>query len=141
MAKTKPGIRISLDDSVARGTKFANKAGFDAGVRKLGPDSQPGPNPGSPGAPFFNSRRVDDFDLKRSTFWAGNGPTPGGLNDVPKDGTAMGFDEFKPRSETNDSPVPKQGRELPNPKVITKADEARIAEAKIGNAPSGVLAK
>jgi hypothetical protein len=143
MAKTKPGIRISLDDSVARGTKFANKAGFDAGVRKLGPDSQPGPNPGSPGAPFFNSRRVDDFDLKRSTFWAGNGPTPGVLNDIPRDNTTMGFGELTPRSKTNDSPVPEKNRQMPNPATTSKAQEVRENDPTqgLGVAPTGTLSR
>jgi hypothetical protein len=139
--KTKPSVKISLGDAEARGTKFANKAGFDTGVRKLGPDSQPGPNPGSPGAPLYNSKTVDDYTAKQTLYHAGHGPTPGVLNDIPRDNTTMGFDELKPRSETTDSPVRKQGREMPDPKVITKADEARIAEAKIGNEPSGVLNK
>jgi hypothetical protein len=139
--KTKPGVKIQLGDDEARGTKFQNSKGFDPDVRKLGPDSQPGPNPGSPGAPLYQSKKLDDYTAKKTTFWAGNGPTPGVLNDIPRDNTTMGFDEFKPRSETSDSPVPKQNRQMPNPKVITKADEARIAEAKIGNEPSGVLDK
>jgi hypothetical protein len=137
MSKTQ-GVKITLGDAEARGTKFANKAGFDPADAKLGNDTIPGP---PVGAPLYQSRKVDDYDVKKTTFWAGNGPTPGGLNAIPSDKTTMGFDEFKPRSETTDSPVPKQGRELPDPKVITKADEARIAEAKIGNEPSGVLDK
>jgi hypothetical protein len=137
--KTKPGVKIQLGDAEARGTKFQNSKGFDPGVRKLGPDSQPGPNPGSPGAPLYNSKTVDDYTAKQTLYHAGHGPTPGLLNDLPKVGGGVGFEPYTSKSETADSPVRKQGRELPDPKIVTKADEARIAEAQIGNEPSGTL--
>jgi hypothetical protein len=139
----KPGVKISLGDAEARGVKFQNSKGFDAGVRKLGPDSQPGLNPGSPGAPLYQSRKVDDYDAKKTTFWAGNGPTPGVLNDIPRDNTTMGFDELTPRSKTNDSPVPEKNREMPNPATTSKAQEVRENDPTqgLGVRPTGTLSR
>jgi hypothetical protein len=121
MSKTQ-GVKVTLGDAEARGTKFANKAGFDPADAKLGNDTIPGP---PVGAPLYQSRRVDDFDAKKTTYWAGNGPTPGLLNDLPKVGGGVGFEPYTSKSETADSPVRKQGREMPNPGTTSKAQEVR----------------
>jgi hypothetical protein len=110
--------------------------GFNKKINTLGNDTWPGPPKGAP----LSNAVVQMIDNKK-IYHAGHGPTPGILNDIPADKTTMGFRELTPRSKTNDSPVPEKNREMPNPKVITKADEARIAEAQIGNEPSGVLDK
>ena len=110
--------------------------GFNSKINTLGNDTWPGP---AKGAPLSNVKQQMIDTTKR--YWAGNQSTPGLLNDLPKVGGGIGFDELTPKSETTDSPVRKQGRELPNPKVITKAAEAAAAEAQIGNEPSGVLDK
>jgi hypothetical protein len=115
--------------------KYPNgNQGFNKKINTLGNDTWPGP---AKGAPLSNVKQQMIDTTKR--YWAGNQSTPGLLNDLPKVGGGIGFDELTPKSETTDSPVMKQGREMPNPRVTTKADEARIAEAKIGNEPSGVL--
>ncbi len=117
--------------------KYPNgNQGFNKKINTLGNDTWPGPPKGAP-----LSNVVQQMIDNKKMYHAGHGPTPGVLNDIPADKTTMGFKELTPRSETTDSPVMKQGREMPNPRVTTKADEARIAEAKIGNEPSGVLDK
>ena len=137
--KTKPGVKISLGDAEARGVKFANKAGFDAGVRKLGPDSQPGPNPGSPGAPLYNSKTVDDYTAKKTTFWAGSGPTPGGLNGTGR-GPTMELDVNR-NVKQPDNPVPVA--QMPHKGDTSKAQEVAREDPSmgLGVAPTGTLSR
>jgi hypothetical protein len=137
----KPGVKIQLGATEARGVKFQNSKGFDAGVRKLGPDSQPGVNPGSPGAPLYNSRRIDDYTAKKTTFWAGSGPTPGGLNGTGR-GPTMELD-INQNVKQPDNPVPEKGREMPHKGDTSKAQEVAREDPSmgLGVAPTGTLSR
>lgn len=134
------GVKVTLGDAEARGTKFSNKSGFDPADAKLGHDTIPGP---PVGAPLYQSRRVDDYTAKKTMFHAGHGPTPGILNDIPADSTTMGFRELTDRSKTNDSPVPEKNREMPNPATTSKAQEVRENDPTqgLGVAPTGTLSR
>jgi hypothetical protein len=139
MAKTK-GTTFNLDSALV-GRRFANTAGFNAAAGGLGKDSQPGPNPGSPGAPLMQNRVVDDFAVKATRY--PTGIYPFGLNHAPSADPATPTMErpLDGRAPTIDAPVPISGRQLPHPDLMTKADEARFAEALIGSEPRGVLIK
>jgi hypothetical protein len=115
-------------------TKFANRGGFDKG--RLGSDSVPGP---MKGAPLINSKKIDDYDVRKSTYHAGHGDIPGGYNDIPA--VALGAQPNGPQSKPLDAVLPRS-REMPHAAADRgKSDEIAHADPSmgLGDRPTGVV--
>ena len=135
--KTKPGIRIALDDNIARGRVVPPGDGqMSRGIESI-IAQEPGNLAHVNDFPPASSQRV--ARQTKATLYADGGPNP--LNGSRAQmSPAMGLEGKQP---VIDSPMPTTGRQMPHPDLASKAQEAASADASIGDVPhpSGTLGR
>ena len=93
-------------------------------------ESEPSAGPGRYGTAVHTERKPQQATI--ATHYP-TGTAPGDDNDIPADGSTMGFPDQTGPAQTLDSPVREKGRQMPDADNISKAAEVADVIAKSGN--------